>query len=413
VLTQEGTARSTRKVKLTDRNVRILPAVNGRTDYTDALVRGFRLRVGPDGSRVYAVGYFASGRWKRYTIGRVGDLTLAGAREAARQIRARARLGGDPQAEKLSHRQVGHTFADLIASFTEKHGPTMRPLSLIEFQRVAKHDILPAFGSRQPAEITRGDIRGLLERILARGARTQAKRTLATVRAVFRWSIREDLLPASADPTFGFSLPDDAKPRDRVYTNDEVWAIFAALPGTELQDLVPLVFYTAVRSEEARAARWADFDLDRAFWTIPAAATKAGDPHPVPLSSGAMRVVARTRETSGKNEFLFPAMTAVCRACGRAGHMDVPNKAISRLRKTESVPRDFRLHDVRRTVATRLAEMGTHVPIIEAILGHRAPKLVRTYQVHAPVGEMRAALERWGAELDRIITGLRLIRAVP
>lgn len=367
---------------------------------------------GADGSRVYSVGYFAGGRWKRYTIGRVGELTLAGAREAARQIRARARLGEDPQAEKASERQAGQTFGDLVGLFVQKHGPTMRPLSLIEFQRAAKHDVLPVFGSRRPADITRPDIRTLLERILARGAPTQAKRTLALVRAVFRWSIREDLLPAAADPTFAFSLPNEAKPRDRVYTNDEIRAIFAAVAGTELQDFVPLLFYTAVRSEEARAARWADFDADRAFWTIPAAMTKAGDPHPVPLSAGAMRVVARIREASGTTEFLFPAPTAVCRGCGRAGHMDVPNKAITRLRRAEGVPRDFRLHDVRRTVATRLAEMGTHVPIIEAILGHRPPKLVRTYQVHAPVGEMRAALERWSAELDRIITGLRLLRAV-
>lgn len=163
-----------------------------------------------------------------------------------------------------------------------------------------------------------------------------------------------------------------------------------------------------MRSEEARAARWVDFDLDRTYWTIPASATKAGDPHPVPLSSAAMRVVARTREATAKTEFRLPAMTA---ACGRAGHMDVPNKAISRLRKTDSVPRDFRLRDVRRTGATRLAEMGTHVPIIEVILGHRAAKLVHTYQVHAPVGEMRVALERWSAELDHIVSGLRLLRA--
>jgi len=160
---QEGTARSTRKVKLTDRNGRILPAVNGRTDYTDELVRGFRLRVGADGSRVYSVGYFAGGRWRRYTIGRVGDLTLAGAREAARQVRARARLGEDPQAEKVSERQAGQTFGDLIGLFVQKHGPTMRPLSLIEFQRAANHDVLPVFGSRRPADITRADIRSLLE----------------------------------------------------------------------------------------------------------------------------------------------------------------------------------------------------------------------------------------------------------
>jgi integrase len=86
--------------------------------------------------------------------------------------------------------------------------------------------------------------------------------------------------------------------------------------------------------------------------------------------------------------------------------MDVPNRAITRLRRIEGVPRDFRVHDVRRTVATRLDEMGTPVPILEAILGHLPPRLVRTYQVHAPVSEMRAAFERWSVELDRL-TGLR------
>lgn len=406
-------ARSRRKVKFTDRNVRTLSAINGRTDYTDTLVRGFRLRVGVDGSRVYSVGYFAGGRWKRYTIGCMKDLTLAEARDAAKRIRARAQLGEDPQVEKVDQRRVGQTLAHLIRLFEEKHGPTMRPRSFGEFQRIAKHDLLPALGRKQPEEVTRADVRGLLDRIVRRGAPTQANRTLATIRAVFRWSAREDLLPPSADPTIGLRLPSAEKPRDRVYTNDELKAIFAAVSGTELQDLVPLLFYTAVRSEEARAARWADLDTDRAMWTIPARATKGGDPHPVPLSPAALRLIARIREIHADSEFLFPAATAACSSCCRPGHMDVPNKAITRLRRVEGVPRDFRLHDVRRTVATRLAEMATHVPIIEAILGHRPPRLVRTYQVHAPVGEMRAALERWSAELDRIISGLRLVRAVP
>ena len=88
--------------------------------------------------------------------------------------------------------------------------------------------------------------------------------------------------------------------------------------------------------------------------------------------------------------------------------MDIPNRAVTRLRRV-SVARDFRPHDVRRTVATQLAEMGTHVPIIEAILGTQPPRLVRTYQVHAPVGEMRAALERAGSHHHR----LRLVRAAP
>lgn len=61
------------------------------------------------------------------------------------------------------------------------------------------------------------------------------------------------------------------------------------------------------------------------LWTIPAAATKGGDPHPGPLSSGATGVGARTREASGRTQFLSPAPTAAYRACGRAGHMGVPN----------------------------------------------------------------------------------------
>src|SRR2546422_11229893 len=87
--------------------------------------------------------------------------------------------------------------------------------------------------------------------------------------------------------------------------------------------------------------------------------------------------------------------------------MDIPNRAVTRLRRV-SVARDFRPHDVRWTVATQLAEMGTHVLIIEAILGTQPPRLVRTYQVHAPVDEMRAALDRAGSHHHR----LRLVRAL-
>jgi hypothetical protein len=115
----------------------------------------------------------------------------------------------------------------------------MRPLSLIEFQRAANHDVLPVFGSRRPADITRA----------ASGVCSSAS-WLAVLphRRSERWrlsvpysagAIREDLLPAAADPTFAFSFPNEARPRDRVYTNDEIRAFFAAVPGTELQRFMP------------------------------------------------------------------------------------------------------------------------------------------------------------------------------
>jgi integrase len=65
----------------------------------------------------------------------------------------------------------------------------------------------------------------------------------------------------------------------------------------------------------------------------------------------------------------------------------------------------LRLHDVRRTVRTRLAEMGVSENVAEAVLGHTPPRLVRTYNRHEPVPEMRAALEAWSARLDAIVDG--------
>jgi len=80
------------------------------------------------------------------------------------------------------------------------------------------------------------------------------------------------------------------------------------------------------------------------------------------------------------------------------------NKGTARIQSSSGVP-DFRLHDVRRTVATGLATLGTADAVVEAVLGHTAPVLQRTYNLYSPVPEMRAALEAWAARLDRILSG--------
>jgi integrase len=72
-------------------------------------------------------------------------------------------------------------------------------------------------------------------------------------------------------------------------------------------------------------------------------------------------------------------------------------------RERAGVP-DFRFHDIRRTVATRLAEAGVSVSVIEAVLGHRPPRLVRTYQKHGYVPEMSAALNAWDARLTEVVS---------
>jgi integrase len=254
-------------------------------------------------------------------------------------------------------------------------------------------DVFPALGELRPEDVTRGDIRGLISKIADR-APTQANRTFAAIRRVFSWAIGEDLLVAS--PCAGLKMPAKEQPRDRVYSNEEIRAIFAAVPGTELEHLVSLIFFTGVRSEEARSARWSELDLESKLWTIPREKSKNRESHPVPLSEGALRVVEGLKRAVG-NEFLFLAPT-------KTGFMDHPQKAIVRVRESSKVA-DFRLHDVRRTVATRLAQLGALDAIVEAVLGHTPPKLKRTYNRYQPVREMRSALQAWSAHLERIVAG--------
>jgi integrase len=205
---------------------------------------------------------------------------------------------------------------------------------------------------------------------------------------LFAWALDVDLL--SANPCAGLKKPTDEKPRERVYANDELRAIFDAVPGTEVADLVPFIAYTAVRSAEARSARWAEIDLDQGQWTI--ADTKEGKAHLVGLSTGALRVLAGIQRG---DPFLFPALT-------REGFMDSPQKAIETVRKRSGIA-DFRLHDLRRTVRTRLPGLGVSPDVAERVLGHALPGMRKVYDQYDYLHQNRSALSAWSAELDRIL----------
>lgn len=283
----------------------------------------------------------------------------------------------------------------------------MRRRSLAEFQRVCRVDILPALGQLPPGPEMRPAIRTLVDRIVERGARTQARRTLAAVKAVFNWSIAQDLIPPSANPTFMLPLPGEEKPRDRVYSDAELRAIVRGVQGTELEDLVPFILFCATRSEETRGARWSEIDREQRLWWVPAERAKGGIAHPVCLADGALAVLARIRERQEERaepgEFVFPEASDECSVCGLAGHMTEPQGAILKVRKLSGVL-DLRLHDLRRTAADRMqSELGVRNDVVNAVLGHKPPRLTRTYMPNWPLKEMRAAVQAWSSEFERIL----------
>jgi integrase-like protein len=159
-------------------------------------------------------------------------------------------------------------------------------------------------------------------------------------------------------------------------------------------EVVRRVFTWAVSEDLVR-----EVDFTERLWRLPGTRTKNRQPHVVPLSTGALGVLTRLLAASGDNEWVFPSPAP--------GSEERPLQAVAKhmQRIVQRSGVTFRLHDVRRTVRTRLAEMGVPENVAEAVLGHTLPRLIRTYNRHAPILEMRSALEAWSARLEAIVNG--------
>ncbi len=161
-----------------------------------------------------------------------------------------------------------------------------------------------------------------------------------------------------------------------------------------------MLFHTATRSDETRSMRWADVHTERGIWTIPPEASKTGErtgeAHVVPLSSGVLAILKARREqkVSKLSPYVFPAPSG--------GYLRHPVRGIAAVRERSGV-KDFRLHDVRRTVSQRIAdEFGEGMS--HSILGHARQRLGRTYIPNRPLKEQREGLEWWSGELGRVLT---------
>lgn len=351
---------------------------------------GFLVRVSQGGTKTFQQMYRVNGKMKRWTIGRFPSTSLAEARDKAKR---RDALHEDPVGRKVELKRAS-TFGDLAEQFLESEGPKLKERTLVEWRRIIENELLDAFGAMKVHEIGRGDIRTFLDE-KAKTAPVMANRILEVIRRVFAWGL--DVEKVQTSPAAGLKKPGVEKSRERVLTNEEIRRVLEALEEERPLSAAffKIAFFTAARRGEILGAKWTDLDLGEKLWTIPD--TKAGRSHAVPLSDEAVSVFRALRLLSGHSPFVFIGPTG--------GPVQSPQKAVARLRKRTGI--EFRVHDIRRTVATGIARLGVPRETISAILNHVSggPAATRVYDRHSRIPEMRAALTRWAAELDRIRTG--------
>ena len=273
-------------LKLTARALDALPLPSrGRVEYFDESLPGFAVRIFPSGRRVFTLLYrMKGGRDEEEGARRPRHLSAAYAGAGARP--GHQAQGGDParQGSASGARATPAYLSDaaVIAARRPDREAALRgvpdpperrrqaPCRLDLAALPPAHDveIVPAFGDRRAAAITRTEVREWSER-LAEEKPVVANRAFAVMRRSYEWALGRDLVQSS--PFVGIHKPAAEVPRDRVLSDDEIRAVFDALRHERpiIAALWELLFYTAVRPGTALAARWTHIDLPRKVWEVP------------------------------------------------------------------------------------------------------------------------------------------------
>ena len=277
-----------------------------------------------------------------------------------------------------------------------------------ERSRIVSAELLPTWGDRPVASITRREVVYLVEKIAQRGAPTLANRTLALIRLLFNDGIRRGFPTLEANPAHLVEPPGIEAGRDRYLTAAEIGVVWKATEDENplTRAAFRLVLLTGQRIGSVLAMR-SDKISGNLLWTIPAEDFKGKRTHFVPLSPEALDVVEELGEVRNDDTWVFPS-----REGAKAPHLTNLGSALARIRKATKLPH-WTLHDARttlRTWATRATEdggLGVAPNVTDAVLGHAESSLGWSrYQGDRDrylLAEKRDALRRWGAFVKKAV----------
>jgi integrase len=286
--------------------------------------------------------------------------------------------------------------------------PNLRASTARECEALFNREILPHLRDRRLDEIGKRDVLDLIDDIADRGVLLTANKTFAALRTFYNWAIGRDIIAAS--PCAGLKKPNPENSRERVLTDAEIRWLWRACEdiGFPFGPVAKLLLLTGTRREEARGLSERELNLPARLWTIAAARTKNGIEHEVPLSDAALDLlgaVPRLRNTAG---LLFTtngrsASSGFSRAKRRLDALMLQYAREEAGADAEIAP--WRLHDLRRTVASGMARLGISLPVIEKCLNHVSGSfagIVGVYQRHQFKDEKRTAFDAWAGHVMRL-----------
>ena len=360
----------------------------------DADVRGFGLRLYPSGVKSFAVRYSTrEGKERLLTLGELGPLTVAEAREMALEAKGDVSKGLDPKkAREAARATKAITVEDLVNQWLEHRAKGQRRSWEEDQSRINRH-VIPRLGRVLLDDIDGNRVESWHSDIGKKG-KIEANRCVELLRAAWRWADRKGgILPSGVDdPTGRYSGGDGFKyrerDRERWLRPSETKALLERVEAEAnpfIRAAIPLLLLTGLRKGELLGLRWTDVDLERSEVTL--RQTKTGQPQARILPRPATDILRQLPRVQG-SEWVFPSPVNPEKSLG-----DI-KKRWRRIRRDVGLD-DVTLHDLRRTAGSYMAQAGVPLQVIGEVLGHSHPGITKVY-ARLSDANRREALETLG-----------------
>lgn len=368
---------------------------------------GLFLLVNTSGSKLWRFKYRIQGKEKLLSIGKYPDVGLADARRIKEEARSALAEGRDPGAEKQERKRVERarfaaTFASQSEAFVEKARKEGRAKSTMDKTEWLLGMAKEAFGSKPITDVNAPMILECLKRVEAKGNYETARRLRAKIGAVFRFAVASGV--AGTDPTYTLrdalitpTVKSRAAITDRKALGGLLRAIDAFHGQTTTRIALQLLALLAQRPGELRHAKWEEFDVEGAVWSIPEARMKMRRPHRVPLPAQAVTLLEELKPLTGQGSHLFPSL----RSAQRPMSENTLNAALRRMGYTGD---EMTSHGFRATFSTLANESGLWNPdAIERQLAHVEANVVRRAYARGEHWEERVRMaDWWASQLDKL-----------
>jgi integrase len=393
-------------MKFTAKLIASVTLPKGKTDciFWSDWPKGFGLRLRLDGngrvSKNFIVQYRTDGRrTRRMQLGDAEVRGLDSALKEAKAILGKVAEGKDPAGERRQERQkVSDTLKSVVTDYLEAKRPEVRRNTYRELVRYLRGPSFQPLHATSIDKITRKDVAVQLVKIGTEVSSVTANRARTALSAFFSWAMGAGLV--EQNPVVGTNVPKGSIARDRTLNDRELAAVWNASGDGQFGAILRLLILLGQRRQEVGGMRWSEIGADGSIWRLPPERTKNHRAHTLPLPQSALDIIATVPQIAGR-DYLFGVH-------GRNGFRDWWEGKLALDARLGDQVAEWKIHDIRRSVATGMADIGIQPHVIEQILNHVSGHkggIAGIYNRSSYEREVRAALALWADHVRTLVEG--------